>query len=132
MKLIATLAVIMVFSILSGLRFNDEFEKSKARGKEIYLEYCITCHLGKGEGVPGAFPPLANSDYLMKNPELAIRAVKYGQQGEIVVNGVKYNNVMLKQGLDDQEVADVMNYVMNAWGNTSDKMITKEEVAKVK
>lgn len=98
------------------------------RGSEIYADFCVACHLEKGEGVANTFPPLAESDYLVKNREASIRGVKYGQQGEIVVNGVTYNNAMAPLGLEDEEVADVMNFVMNSWGNTQEKMVTIEEV----
>ncbi|NNE78409.1 MAG: cytochrome c [Pricia sp.] len=98
------------------------------RGSEIYADFCVTCHMANGEGVANTFPPLAESDYLMNNREASIHGVKYGQQGEIVVNGVTYNNVMAPMGLEDEEIADVMNYVMNSWGNTSKEMVTIEEV----
>lgn len=101
------------------------------RGKEIYTDFCVTCHLEKGEGVAYTFPPLAASDYIAKNREASIRGVKFGQQGEIVVNGVTYNNVMTPFGLEDEEIADVMNYVMNSWGNTSDTMVTVTEVSAI-
>lgn len=105
-------------------------QESMDRGKEIYNQLCIVCHQADGKGIEGAFPPLAASDYLMKTPDKAIHAVKYGLQGEITVNGKKYNSVMTNQNLSDEEVADVMTYVMNSWGN-SHEMITVERVRKV-
>ncbi|RMG70399.1 MAG: cytochrome c [Bacteroidetes bacterium] len=100
-----------------------------ARGKEVYEMNCVVCHLGQGEGLEGVNPPLAGSDYLMKNPEKAARAIKFGQRGEIVVNGVTYNSYMAELGLYDDEIADVMNYIMNSWGNKADTLITEEWVA---
>ena len=108
---------------------SDPLAESMARGKVIYEVNCAMCHLGKGEGVAGLNPPLAGSDYLMEKPEEAARAIKYGQQGPIVVNGVTYNSYMAELGLDDDEVADVMNYIMNSWGNKSKTLITEEWVA---
>ncbi|PKA96830.1 mono/diheme cytochrome c family protein [Flavobacteriaceae bacterium MAR_2009_75] len=105
-----------------------DLEESMIRGKEIYIDFCATCHMENGEGVPNTFPPLAQSDYLAKNREASIKGVKYGQQGEIVVNGVTYNNTMAPMGLEPEEIADVMNYVMNSWGNWSDKLVTTDEV----
>lgn len=114
-------------------QFQDtELKQSMKRGNEIYSDFCITCHLQKGEGVPYTFPPLANSDYLMQNRENSIRAIKYGLQGEITVNGITYNSSMADLGLEDEEIADVMNYISNSWGNTSDAIVTTEEVAVVK
>lgn len=125
--LIAYLLTVAFFSLL--LLQDTQLKESMQRGKEIYRDFCITCHLEKGEGVENTYPPLANSDYLMNNRRKSIIGVKYGQQGEIVVNGVRYDNTMLPMGLTDEEVADVMNYVMNSWGNKSDKMVTPKEVA---
>ena len=120
--------------IVSLLFFNiqqDPKKKSIERGSLVYEDFCVTCHLASGEGLTGTFPPLAKSDYLMNNREASIRGIKYGQKGEITVNGKKYNSFMAPQGLSDDEVADVMNYILNSWGNTSDKMVTEEEVAKI-
>ena len=95
----------------------DELSASKARGKEVYAETCITCHLANGKGTSGIFPPLANSDYLLKAKKDVIHAVKFGLSGEVLVNGIKYVNVMPSPGLSDKEVADVLNYIGNSWGN---------------
>lgn len=107
----------------------DPLSKSVARGKEIYSELCITCHLANGKGVAGAFPPLNPSDWLTKKRTESIHAVKYGLKGEIVVNGQPYNNIMLPLGLDDQEVADVMNYTIQTWNKG--EIVTVEEVTAV-
>ena len=119
---------ILVF-LGSFLYQDDPLKASMARGKDIYQDFCVTCHLPTGEGVEDTFPPLAKSDYLMNNREQSIRGVKYGQRGELVVNGVTYNNTMMPMGLTDEEIADVMNYVYNSWGNKNDTMVTEEEVA---
>ncbi len=120
--------------VFASVLFHDQeptLEESMQRGSEIYADFCIACHLEKGEGVAGAFPPLANSDYLIKNREGSIRGVKYGQTGELIVNGETYNGVMAPMGLDDEEIADVMNYVMNSFGNSSSAMVTVEEVSAI-
>lgn len=96
-------------------------EKSLAQkiadGKQIYTKTCFACHQANGEGIPNAFPPLAKSDYLNADVKRAIDIVLHGKTGEITVNGQKYNSVMTKQALNDQEVADVLTYVYNSWGN---------------
>ena len=86
-------------------------------GKQIYNKTCMACHQGSGEGMPNAFPPLANSDYFKTDPNKAISAVVHGLSGEITVNGKKYNSVMPKQALSDEEVANVLTYITNSWGN---------------
>ncbi|TDE18596.1 c-type cytochrome [Dyadobacter psychrotolerans] len=107
---------------------DDALAKSIERGKLVYSENCITCHMGTGEGVPASFPPLAKSDYLIKTPEKAIYAVKFGLIGKIKVNGIDYDNMMPAPGLDNNEIADVMNYIQNSWGNSSDKKIVTEKM----
>ena len=109
----------------------SELQKSKERGGMVYSDFCMQCHLANGKGIPGNFPPLYLSNWLKDMRTESIKAVKYGQKGEIEVNGVTYNGVMVPMGLSDQEVADVMNYVMNSWGNTQDGMVTEAEVKAV-
>ena len=101
------------------------------RGFIVYKDFCFACHLPNGVGVSGAFPPLAKSDFLMKNREESIKAIKYGMTGEVVVNGETYNSVMAPLGLSDEEVADVMNYISNSWGNKNNTIITAKEVSKI-
>ena len=129
MKLLL-LTYISSILLLSIFLFQDrELEESIKRGGEIYSDFCITCHMANGEGVEKTFPPLAKSDFLLNKREESIRGVKYGQQGYILVNGVAYNNVMPPMGLEDEEIADVMNYILNSWGNKSENIVTTEEVS---
>ena len=105
-------------------------EQSIADGEEIYTDFCLQCHMANGKGVPGSFPPLANSDYL-NNIEQSIHAIKFGLKGPITVNGKSYNSNMISQGLDDEEIADVMNYILRSWGNESSTIVTEEKVASI-
>lgn len=110
---------------------DPKLQESIQRGSLVYEDFCMTCHLPDGKGLSQAFPPLANSDYLMNKREESIKAIKFGMSGEITVNGIKYNSVMAPLGLSNDEVADVMNYITNSWGNKNDKMITESEVSKI-
>lgn len=96
-------------------------------GRNIYMQTCFACHQSDGEGMRGAFPPLANADYLNADVKRAIDIVLYGLTGEIVVNGETYNSVMTSQTLDDNEVANVLTYVYNSWGNNG-TVVTEEMV----
>jgi nitrite reductase (NO-forming) len=88
------------------------------RGKKVYLSVCFACHMANGEGLPGIFPPLANSDFLKADKGRAIRIPIKGLSGPIVVNGKEYNNIMPPQTqLDDEQIADVLTYILNSWGN---------------
>ena len=121
-------AVICIFYLL----YQDKaLQESIQRGNEIYADFCVTCHLESGEGVEAVFPPLAKSDYLLNNRKASIKGVKFGQRGPITVNGKPYDNTMMPLGLEDEEIADVMNYILNSWGNKSDKMVTPEEVKNI-
>ncbi|HXJ97829.1 MAG TPA: cytochrome c [Gelidibacter sp.] len=110
---------------------SQELKESIKRGALVYEDFCMNCHLPDGKGTPNIYPPLADSDYLMKKREESIKAVKYGLAGEITVNGKKYNNAMASLGLLDDEVADVMNYILNSWGNADGKIVTVAEVSKI-
>ena len=111
---------------------DDKLKKSMDAGKGTYQAVCSACHMDNGQGLPNVFPPLAKSDYLMNDPDRAIKSLIKGLSGEIEVNGKKYNQVMPASGLNDQDIADVLNYVMNSWGNKADKMITSGQVAEVR
>lgn len=87
------------------------------RGKKVYLSSCFACHMQDGKGLPNIFPPLADSDYLRADKERAIRVVLKGLSGPITVNGKSYNNLMPPQEFTNEQIADVLTYVMNAWGN---------------
>lgn len=100
-------------------------------GKNIYAQSCAACHQPDGKGIDGAFPPLANSDWLNKDVKRAIGVVKNGLSGKIIVNGNEYNSVMPSLGLSDEDVANVLSFVYNSWGN-SGKLVTPKEVSEIK
>ncbi len=103
---------------------NKSLSEKIASGKQIYTKTCFACHQSEGQGIPNAFPPLAKSDYLNSDVKRAIGIVLNGLTGEITVNGQKYNSIMTKQTLTDEEVADVMTYVYNSWGNNKTNVTT--------
>jgi len=100
-------------------------------GKAAYMQTCFACHQAEGQGIANAFPPLAKSDYLNADVNRAIDIILHGKTGEITVNGQKYNSVMTAQTLTDEEVANVLTYVYNSWGN-SKKDVTPAMVKSVR
>ena len=122
---------ISLIHFIGTMQQEKPLKQSIGDGSELYQDFCVQCHLDRGQGVHGSYPPLSNSDYLRENLEESIRAIKYGLKGEIQVNGVTYNGIMLRQGLDDEEVADVMNYILSNWGNSLQKQITPTDVFNV-
>jgi len=91
-------------------------------GKATYMQTCFACHQGEGQGIANAFPPLAKSDYLNADVNRAIDIILYGKTGEITVNGQKYNSVMTRQDLTNEEVANVLTYIYDSWGNSKKKV----------
>ncbi len=88
-------------------------------GEQVFQTVCMACHQADGKGIPGAFPPLAGSDFLLGGKERAVGVVVNGLEGEVVVNGSKFNSVMPAMvQLSDQEIADALTYAMNSWGNS--------------
>lgn len=130
MKVIFSFLFLCFSSIAIHLYQQKPLNQSIADGEEIYADFCLQCHMDNGQGVPGSFPPLAKSDYL-KNIDQSIHAIKFGLKGPITVNGKSYNSNMISQGLDDEEIADVMNYILRSWGNKTDVIITEDKVAAI-
>ncbi len=94
-------------------------------GAELYAGKgtCATCHQAGGEGMTGSFPPLSNSDYLKSaSKEDLIKQTLYGSTTPITVNGTEYPGGVMGASvaatdLSDQEVVEIINYMLNSWGN---------------
>ena len=100
------------------------------KGKRIYTQLCFACHQAEGQGLPGVFPPLAGSDWLMADKKRAIVSLIGGLSGPVIVNKQTYNGVMPPSMLSDEQIASVLTFVRNSWGNSGD-VVTVEEVKKV-
>jgi len=107
-------------------------EEQIAAGKALYQGTCSVCHSVDGKGLGGVFPPLAEADFLMADKTRSIDIVINGLEGPITVNGQEYNSVMppMSQHTDD-EIANILTYVRNAFGNSGDA-VSKDEVAQVR
>ena len=100
-----------------------------AKGEAIYLANCAACHQPTGQGLAGAFPPLAGSDFLTGDRKAVMSAALFGLSGPVTVNGVEYNGVMPSLGhLPDEDLAAALSYVFNSWGNDG-AAVSVEEVA---
>lgn len=96
-------------------------------GKRIYSQNCRACHQSTGVGIPRVFPPLKGSDYLLGDYKRGIKAIINGLKGPITVSGKKYNGVMPAVALSDSQIANVMTYILNSWGNKG-KVVSAKEV----
>jgi nitrite reductase (NO-forming)/hydroxylamine reductase len=104
-------------------------EARMQKGEALYVAHCAGCHQANGQGLAGAFPPLAGSDYLLADRARAIMTVIAGLSGPITVNGKEYAAAMPAMGhLADPDIADIVTYTLNAWGNDGGP-VTAEEVA---
>jgi len=110
---------------------DDPAEAKFPEGAKIYKAKCVACHQLTGLGIPNAFPPLKDSDYLMADKKRAVRQVLNGSHEEMVVNGVTYNMPMPFQVDTHEDAVNVINYVLNAWGNDGGT-ITVDEVKDIK
>lgn len=105
-----------------------------ANGESTYKSLCSSCHQPSGEGIASLYPPLAGSDWVSKDKDILIKIVLHGLKGEIVVSGVTYSLMeMSAQGhLSDKEVADVLNFVRNSWGNKVEETISESDVSRIR
>jgi len=87
-------------------------------GKRLFMSICAACHQTTGLGIPNVFPPLASSDYLNADKSRAIKTVIHGRQGEVIVNGRKFNNSMPSFPLTNDDIANVLTFVYNSFGNS--------------
>nr|WP_314245909.1 copper-containing nitrite reductase [Capnocytophaga leadbetteri] len=110
---------------------NKTLAQQIEEGKKVYQRTCIACHQVQGQGLEGAFPPLAKADYLNANVDRAIETVLKGHTGGITVNGKQYNSVMPPQPLNPEQIADVLTYVYHNWENNK-TVVSPERVKKVR
>ncbi len=87
-------------------------------GKILYGSLCANCHQKDGSGLGKLIPPLFESDYMLEDIGRTVRIIKFGQQGEIIVNGQIYNQAMPGNPmLTDMEIAQIVTYLYNIWGS---------------
>lgn len=117
----------------------DKNSELYTKGKVIYNKegYCITCHQENGEGLESAgFPPLSKSNWVTGNPDRLIKLVLHGVYGPMEVNGKQYSGEvpMTPYGglLNDEELAAVLNYIRNSFGNNANLLISTERVKEIR
>ncbi len=124
--------LILLCCLMSNKTFAQDSLQSVERGNKIYINTCLACHQINGSGVPGMNPPLKKTKWVLGDKKTLINVVLKGLDEEIEVNGEIYNNVMPAFGsLSDQEVADVLTYIRNSFGNKASR-VTEAEVKKVR
>lgn len=100
-----------------------------ALGKKVYNGNCASCHQANGEGQPGKYPPMANSEWVLGSKERLAAIIIHGLTGPVTVKGGSYGtDQMSAWAFDDKKMANVMTYIRKSWGNQASE-VTPEEVA---
>jgi mono/diheme cytochrome c family protein len=130
--------IVLILIAMTATSLAEEIKASADRGKMVYLQTCLACHQMTGMGLPGAFPPLAKTDYVTGDTRRLVAIILKGISGALTVDGKVYVTGMPQPDLtfpqlkDDKNVADVLNYVRTSFGNEAKEAITPEFVAEVR
>lgn len=113
----------------------DEYDPKVwlAKGKSEYAGACVVCHQPTGEGLPGQFPPLKASEYVIHGEERLISLLLHGIVGQLQVNGKSYNGAMPAQAAlkNNKQIAQIASFIRNEWGN-SGSLIYDDQVAELR
>ncbi len=138
-KLFAAAGCLFAFALLlmsqthkPAVQPKNPLQASIARGRQVYTEQCLTCHQADGGGVQNMNPPLIKTKWVLGDKARLIEIVLKGMTGDIEINGDEYHNVMPPhEFLTDQQIADLLTYVRNSFGNKA-KAVTVAEVKAVR
>lgn len=109
-----------------------EIIKHLTTGEKLYNTFCGTCHQQDGQGALGRFPPLVNTDWVLKDKQQLIALTLNGLQGQIEVQGETYHGVMPPHNfLPDEDIAEILTYIRQSWGNDATE-VTEEEVSSLR
>lgn len=119
------------YDAMNGAAAADTNGASDPDGRAVYVARCAACHMPTGDGIAGAFPPLAGSEWVLGDERVLVRVVLHGLTGEIEVAGEPYAGLMPPLGsvLSDAEIAAVASYVRGSWGNEAGP-VTEATVAR--
>jgi mono/diheme cytochrome c family protein len=109
-----------------------KLERKIESGKKTFISKCSSCHQSNGQGLPNMFPPLAGSEWVNSDPGLISKIILKGLKGKIVVKGETWGTVPTQQmaavDINDREIANVVTYVRQAWGNSASE-VTEQQVS---
>jgi len=128
-KIWFVLAVILFGGELLIISCGSPTAAAMKRGEVIYAKTCLPCHQADGSGVSGLNPPLKNSAYVTGESAKLISIVINGLSDGVQINNEDYTNPMPPLGstLNDNEIADVLTYIRNNFGNQAEN-ISAEQV----
>lgn len=106
---------------------NAGLQQSVGNGKTVYTTYCLSCHQADGSGVPNLNPPLIQNDWVLGPKNVLIEQVLKGSKGKVEIDGETFHNSMPPMAhLTDQQIADVITYVRNSFGNKASRVAPAE------
>lgn len=109
-------------------RTSIKLKQYMVQGRKLYRLHCSNCHQEDGSGLRELIPPLKKADYLHDNTHQVVCIIQHGIDGELVVNGISYNQPMpANERLTPLEIAEIVTYVYNTFGH-SEKLVTAKEV----
>ncbi|MFN5136488.1 MAG: c-type cytochrome [Chitinophagaceae bacterium] len=128
MKKLVVVCLILISVVLMSFHQSTPDKAMMQRGKKVYDTYCLTCHQADGAGVPRMNPPLIKTTYVLGDKKRLINIILKGFNESVEINGDYYDNPMPAQPqLNDQQIADVLTYVRNSFGNKA-SVVTLAEV----
>jgi mono/diheme cytochrome c family protein len=111
---------------------NPALQASVTRGKTVYDTYCLPCHQADGSGVPTMNPPLIKTSWVLGSKNVLIEQILKGSANKVEIDGEKFHGAMPAQTqLTDEQIADVLTYVRNSFGNKA-SIVTTAEVKAVR
>jgi mono/diheme cytochrome c family protein len=136
-KIIAALSLLITLSFIISCENETtlEFKRYYSVGAVVYQTHCQNCHGVNGEGLAALVPPLSDSLYLKKNRTALACSIKYGLKGAISINNKSFDDVMPATQLAPMEIAQVLTYIGNSFGNklgTIDEPQVQADLAKCK
>ncbi len=95
---------------------DTKFQQYYVQGQQLYIKNCSNCHQKNGSGLGLVYPPINNSDFMDQNVDAVFCIMKYGKEGEMIVNGKKFNKPMKGiASLTELEIAEIATYIYNTW-----------------
>ena len=102
-------------------------KESMERGKKVYDQYCMPCHMQDGTGVPRLNPPLVKTSYVLGDKKTIIEIVIKGFDAQVEIEGEYYQNAMAPHDfLTDEQIADVTTFVRNSFGNKASVVVPSD------
>lgn len=103
-----------------------DLKASVQRGQVVYAANCLSCHQADGGGIPSMNAPLIKTSYVLGDSKKLIGILLKGMQG-VEIDGEDYRNIMPQfTHLTNQQIADVLTYVRNSFGNKAPAVTVKE------